>query len=115
MEVIIMDRYDKSTSVIIDKVYPLVAKSLDKNLSKFKNAIFDFINTNSSQLYDIAPYDVIYYKQRDIENLFKALGFTDKDIEAIMVDCFYWKLPYNPQAAKEPYVLVCMMAIRYRS
>lgn len=108
-----MDRYDRSTSVIIDKLYPMIAKSLDKNLSKFKNAIFDFINANSSQLYDIAPYDVIYYKQRDIENLFKAVGFTDKEVESIMVDCFYWKLPYNPQAAKEPYVLVCMMAIRY--
>lgn len=108
-----MDKYSNITSVIIDKLYPIIAKSLDKNLSKFKNNIFDFINDNSSQLYDVAPYDVIYFKQKDIDNIFKSLGITEQEINEIMKDCFFWKIPYNPPAAKEPYVLVCMMAIRY--
>lgn len=108
-----MDKYSNTTSVIIDKLYPVIAKSLDKNLSKFKNNIFDFINDNSSQLYDIAPYDVIYFKQKDIDNIFKSLGITEQEVIQIMKDCFFWKIPYNPPAAKEPYVLVCMMAIRY--
>lgn len=108
-----MDNYNKTTFVIVNDLYPIVAKLLDKNLNKFKNNIFDFINYNSSQLYDIAPYDAIYFRQSDIDNLFKSLEFTEKDVISIMENCFYWKLPYNPQAAKEPYVLVCMMAIRY--
>ena len=108
-----MDKYSNTTSVIIDKLYPVIAKSLDKNLSKFKNNIFDFINDNSSQLYDVAPYDVIYFKQKDIDNIFKSLGITEQEVIEIMRDCFFWKIPYNPPAAKEPYVLVCMMAIRY--
>ena len=108
-----MSDYAKSTSVIINDLYPKVASSLDKNLRKFKDAIADFINVNSELIYDIAPYDNIYFRQSDIDKLFRSLEMTEQDVIEIMKNCFYWKIPYNPKAAKEPYVLVMMMAIRY--
>lgn len=108
-----MSDYTKSTSVIINDLYPKVASSLDKNLRKFKDAIADFINVNSELIYDIAPYDNIYFRQSDIDKLFRSLEMTEQDVIEIMKNCFYWKIPYNPKAAKEPYVLVMMMAIRY--
>ena len=108
-----MSDYGKSTSVIINELYPFIAKALDKNVSKLKNVVFDFINKNSEQIYDVAPYDVIYFRQEDINAIFKALNISEKDIDNIMQDCFYWNVPYNPPAAKEPYVLVILMTIRY--
>lgn len=108
-----MSNYSKITNVIVKKVYPLVAKSLEKNLNKYKAAIADFFNYNHKQIYDVAPYDNIYYRASDIDRLFNALGITEEEIVEIMKDCFYWNIPYNPGAAKEPYVIVLMMAIRY--
>lgn len=108
-----MSNYSKITNVIVKKVYPLVAKSLEKNLNKYKAAIADFFNYNHKQIYDVAPYDNIYYRASDIDRLFNALGITEEEIDTIMQDCFYWNMPYNPGAAKEPYVVVMMMAIRY--
>jgi hypothetical protein len=108
-----MSEYSKSTSVIVDEIYPLIEKSLEKNSSKFISALGDFFNGNSSQIYDIAPYDIIYYKQTDIDNLYKSLGITQDQIIEIMQNCYYWKIAFSPIAAKEPYVIVLMMAIRY--
>ena len=108
-----MADYTNITKVIVKDLYPLVAKSLDKNLNKFKAAMADFFNYNHKQIYDVAPYDIIYHRASDIDKLFASLGFTENDVIKIMENCFYWKIPYNPGAAKEPYVVVMMMAIRY--
>lgn len=108
-----MSDYTISTSVIVNKLYPKVSAALDKNLKKFKDAIADFINYNSNQIYDVAPYDNIYFRQSDIDKLFKSLEITEDDVKRVMEECFFWKIPYNPKAAKEPYVLVMMMVIRY--
>jgi len=108
-----MAKYSKISSVIIDKLYPFVEKAVDKNFKKLKNVVFDFINDNSEKIYDIAPYDVIYFTQKDIDNIFKSLGITEEEVCELMEDCFYWNIPCHPAAAKEPYVLVLIMVIRY--
>lgn len=108
-----MAEYNKSTSVIVDKLYPFIEKALDQNLKRLKNVVFDFINENSEQIYDVAPYDIIYFKQKDIDNIYKALRITEEEVNELMDDCFYWHVPFNPPAAKEPYVLIIMMTIRY--
>lgn len=108
-----MSTYTKTSSVIIKNLYPFIEKCMDKYSSKFKDAMAIFINKNSEQMYDVAPYDIIYHTRDDINNLFNALHITEQDVITIMEDCYFWKIPYNPPAAKEPYVLVCMMAIRY--
>ena len=105
--------YTKVTTTIVDSLYPVVAKSLSTNTNKFKAMIAEFINRNHNNIYDIAPYDNIYYTQRDKELMFKSLNMTEDQVNNLMSDCFYWKVPYNPPAAKEPYVVTLICAIRY--
>lgn len=108
-----MAQYNGTTSVIVDKLYPLIAKQMDKNSRKVNSAIQKFFEKNSEQIYDTAPYDNIYYGKSDIDALFSALEITEQDVVDIMQDCFYWNIPYNPQAAKEPYVVVAICIIKY--
>lgn len=105
--------YDIDTSVIVERIYPLVEKSLDKSFAPFKRVVADFINYNYDQLYAPATYDIIRFRQSDIDKMFKALEIQESDIVEIMKDCWYWDKPLNPQCAKEPYVVTLMMVIRY--
>lgn len=107
-----MPTYSKVTSVINQKLYPLVAKKMDTRATYVKKEFGAFFNRTPA-VYDIAPYDIIYYKDSDKEAFFKALDITEQEVINIMKDCFYWDQPYNPGAAKEPYVVVLMCIIRY--
>lgn len=101
------------SNVLAKELYPLIEKALDKNDSKFRGNIAKFINDRHAQLFDIAPYDRIYFNQADIDNMYKSLGITEKEVDDIMKSCFFYNSPYNPQCAKEPYVMTLMMSIRY--
>ena len=108
-----MATYNNITSVISEKIYPKVADALNKNTNKFKAAIADFINFNHTVMYDIAPYDIVYHTRSHIAKLFDALGIQEVEVEYIMRECFFYGIPYNPPAIKEPYVVVCLCAISY--
>lgn len=110
-----MGNYDKTSNTIVHDLYPFVEKhiSVQSNLNKFKNCIADFFNYNHRVLYDVAPYDIVYFKQSDIDKLFNALGIKESEVIEIMKSCYFWNLAINPQCVKEPYVLVLMMCIKY--
>lgn len=108
-----MGDYGKVTYTIVDKLYPVVADKLSKNMRKYMACISDFINTNHKQLYDVGPYDVIYFRRSDVDKLFKAIEFSEEELSGIMQECFFWNIPFNPPCAKEPYILLLMCAIRY--
>lgn len=101
------------SNIIVQKIYPIVSKSLEKNTKKLLNAIATFMTKNSQKIYDVAPYDNIYYTSQDIDDLFRALEINERDILEILKECFFWKLAYRPLAIKEPYVVVTMMCIKY--
>jgi hypothetical protein len=105
--------YSKTTTVFLDKLYPIVAKKLETRTPKVKAMVAEFINKDHNGIYDIAPYNNIYYRESDKEAFFKAFDLTEKEVNDIMQDCFYWNKPYNPGCAKEPYVQVAIAAIRY--
>ncbi len=107
-----MPNYSKVTSVINTRLYPLVAKKMDTRATYVKKEFGAFFNKNPA-VYDVAPYDIIYYSDSDKEAFFKALDIKEAEVIEIMKDCFYWDMPYNPGAAKEPYVVVLMCIIRY--
>lgn len=107
-----MPNYSKVTSVINGKLYPLVAKKMETRASYVKKEFGAFFNRNPA-VYDVAPYDIIYYRDTDKEAFFKAMDIKESEVIDIMKDCFYWDQPYNPGAAKEPYVVVLMCIIRY--
>lgn len=108
-----MAGYGKVTSVINTDLYPVISKSLDSNLKKYKAMIAEFMNKSHDGMYEIAPYDNIYYSPSDKQKLFTSLGLSEQDVADIMRHCFFWSKPYNPQAAKEPYVMTLMCALRY--
>lgn len=103
----------QDTSIIIEKLYPLIEQKLDKNSRKFKAMIGNFINTRHKELYEVAPYDRIFFNKKDVDNIFVSLNLTENEVISIMKDCFYWDINISPKAAKEPYVLVLMCCIRY--
>ena len=103
----------KITSVVVDKLYPMVAKALDTNDAKFRKNIADFINKNHTIIFAEAPYDRLYFNQVDLDNMYKSLGFIEKDVANILQNAYFWDIPINPQCVKEPYVQVLFCAIRY--
>lgn len=101
------------SNILIKKLYPVISNCLEKNTNKFMANINKFINDRHEQLFDIAPYDRIYFNQTDIDNMYNSIGIKEQEVSDIMSNCFFWDIPYNPQCAKEPYVMTLMMAIRY--
>lgn len=99
--------------IIVKKIYPVVAKALQSNDSKFKANIKKYFQDRHEQLFAIAPYDRIFFNQTDIDNMYKSLGITESEILQIMKEVFFWDQPWNPQCAKEPYVETLMCCIRY--
>lgn len=108
-----MPSYDSDTNVIVTKLYPRIKASLDKSTAEFKRVINEFININYDALYAPAPYDIIYFNQNHIDKMFKALKITEEEVNQIMQECWYWNMPYNPQCAKEPYIVTLMCILRY--
>ncbi|MBR6289392.1 MAG: hypothetical protein IKR19_08655 [Acholeplasmatales bacterium] len=105
---------EKDTTIIVKELYDIVKKSLDKNSRKFLANIHEFINDRHEQMFATAPYENIYFNAKDLDKLYKALGFTENDILPLCQNIVYWDWPgYNPGCAKEPYVLVLLCCIRY--
>lgn len=104
----------KSTNAIVSGVYPIVAKSLDKNLSKYKQMITRFIEARSQELYDTAPCSRIYYGAEDADDFFKSLQIDVHEITKYIQQTYYYPIAnFNPRAAKDELTITCMMIIRY--
>ena len=103
----------KDSDVIIKKIYPLVEAALNKNSRKFIQNINLFFNSRHEQLFDIAPYDNIYFNKTDVDALWKSIGLTEEQILPLMEMVYYWDLGLRPKCATEPYIVVLMCAIRY--
>ena len=101
------------TRVIIQNLYPVVEKALTRNSTKLQSCIAKFINDRHSQLFDIAPYDRIYFNQSDLDDFWLAIGITEDEVRNIIKKCYFYDIPINPQCVKEPYVMTLMMCIRY--
>ena len=108
-----MANTSKFTSIIVQQIYPLVEAAVSKRDAKFRDHMAKWFNRNHELVFDIGPYDRIYYTEKDKKDLFDSLGLLEKDILLILQNVFYFNTPYNPQCAKEPYVIVLICAIRY--
>ena len=103
----------KVTSIVVDKLYPMVAKALDTNDSKFRKNIADFINKNHTIIFAEAPYDRLYFNQTDVDAMYKSIGLSEAEVTKVLQNSYFWDIPINPQCVKEPYVEVLFCAIRY--
>ena len=101
------------SNIITTELYPVVRDALEKNSRRFIQNIGKFINAHHDSIYDVAPYDRIYFNVNDVNDMFTAIGLQEIEIENILKKCFFWDIDYTPAAACEPYVEVLMCAIRY--
>lgn len=108
--------YVANTNAIKNGIYPMVEKALSNTTirNKYKKNISNFINVRSKELYDIAPYTRIYWRDTDEDEFFKTIGFTKKQIEEQLHKTYYWEVKsFNPKCAKDPFTVAQLMCIRY--
>lgn len=103
----------KDTSVIVEKIYPLVEKSLDKNSAAVKKCIGNFITSRHSELYDNAPYHRIYFGKEELDAFYKAIKISEQEVLNHLQNAFFWGISYNPPQIKEPFTCLVLMCIRY--
>lgn len=104
----------KENDIILKEIYPKVSSKLKTNLNKYKQCIGRFIERRSKDLYDIAPFERIYFREEDIEDFFKSIGIEEKEITNLLSKTYYYDIPnFNPRAAKDEFTITMMCVIRY--
>jgi hypothetical protein len=104
----------KATTAIVTGVYPIISKAMTKNLNKYKANIGKFLEARSKELYDIAPFDRIYFGAEDLNNFYTSLGISENDIKPWIDKTYYASIAsFNPRCAKDPFTIAMIMIIRY--
>lgn len=103
----------KVTKVAVNKIYPLVDKSLQRNVTAYKKNIENFIRARSTDLYDIVPVRRIPFGAEDVDNFFKAMKIEKSTITQCLTETYYWNMNFNPRAAKDEFTMTMVMVIRY--
>lgn len=104
----------KTTSVIVDNIYPIIEKALPTHINAYRKNIQQFFQKRSSSIYAIAPYDRIYFGIDDINDLFDSIKVDKKEITQELQKTYYWSIAnFNPRAAKDEFTITMMMIIRY--
>ncbi|MGL5330321.1 MAG: hypothetical protein ACRDD7_13715 [Peptostreptococcaceae bacterium] len=104
----------KSTNALVSRLFPIISTSLAKNNNKLKACIGRFIEKRSKELYDTCPCDVMFFGADDIEDFYKSLGITEKQINDVLRDTYYYSIAsFNPRAAKDEFTVAMIMVIRY--
>ena len=103
----------KITKVAVNEIYPLIQKSMSKNLSAYRKNIEQFIKTRSDDLYDTVPIRRIPFGADDINSFFSAMKINKAEITECLKHTYYWNMNFNPRAAKDEFTMAMMMVIRY--
>ena len=103
----------KYSTVIVDKIYPIIENSLSKNTNQLKACIGRFVTNRYNELYDDAPYHRIYFGKNEIDDFFKSIKVNENEILGHLKNAFFWDMDYNPPQIKEPFVVAMICCIRY--
>ena len=103
----------KVTKVAVNKIYPVVEKSMQRNTSAYKKNIQLFIQRRSEDLYDTVPVKRIPFTADDIDLFFKSTKIDKNEITKYLSETYYWNMNFNPRAAKDEFTMCMMMIIRY--
>ena len=103
----------KNTNVILSKIYPMFAKSLEKNTPALKKCIGNYITSRHVELYDTAPYHRIYFGKHELDEFHKAIGISEQQIIDELQYAFFWNVAYNPPQVKEAFTVAMLSCIRY--
>lgn len=103
----------KVTTVAVDKIYPIVEKSLSKDINKYRRNIQVFFEARSKDLYDTAPYSRMPFGDKERDLFFASIDIKQNDIRECLKDTYYWNMNFSPAAAKDEMTMTMMMIIRY--
>ena len=104
----------KQTSAIITDIYPIIEKGLSKHLTSYRKNIQLFFQRRAKSIYDVAPYDRMYYGEEDRNEFFRSIQVNKRDITKGLTNTYYWGIQsFNPRAAKDELTIAVMMCIRY--
>ena len=103
----------KYSSVIADKIYPIIEKSLVKNTKQFKDCIGRFVTSRYNELYDDGPYHRIYFGKNEMDDFYNSIKVSENEILAHLQNAFFWDMDYNPPQIKEPFTVAVLCCIRY--
>ena len=101
------------STVIVNKIYPIIEKSLNSNTKQLKDCIGRFVTSRYNELYDDGPYHRIYFGKNEIDDFFKSIKVTEDEILSHLKNAFFWDIDYNPPQVKEPFVIAALCCIRY--
>lgn len=105
----------KMTSAIKNQLYPLVAKSLEKNMKKYKEALSRFVSNRTKELYDTAPCDRMIFTKADADDMFNALGISSEQVSAVLANTYYGDIQLSDfcKAAKDELTILAITIVRY--
>lgn len=104
----------KQTNAIVTDIYPIIEKNLSKHINSYRRNIQIFFQRRAKSIYDVAPYDRIYYGEEDRNEFFRSIQVNKKDVIKGLTNTYYWKIQsFNPRAAKDELTIAVMMCIRY--
>lgn len=104
----------KKTNAIVTYVYPVIEKALTKNLNSYRRNIQKYFQKKAKSIYDVAPYDRIYFGAEDVADFFRSIQVNKNDITKGLSNTYYWKISsFNPRAAKDELTVSVVMCIRY--
>ena len=104
----------KKGDVILKQIYPKVSNKIKNNQSKYKQCLARFVDKRSTELYDIAPCDRIYFGIEDLEDYYKSTGINEKEVESALSNTYYASIGnFNPRAAKDPFTIAQLCVVRY--
>ena len=102
------------TSAILTMVYPEVQNKIKANMRAYNKYISEFIEFRAKELYDIAPCDRIFFREEDYKNYFASTKIDESKVINGIDQTFYARIPnFNPRAAKDPFTMAQLCAIRY--
>ncbi len=104
----------KNDKIILQRIYPKIAKSLGTNTNKFKKCVGDYFQPRTKELYDVCPCDRVYFGVDDMNNFFNAINISPEEIKKDLSQTYYFNIAkFNPAAAKDEFTVAVMNVIRY--
>ena len=100
------------TFTIVEEIYPIIESAIPANKNSYRRNIAVFIDTHSKQLYDYAPVDRIYFRQKEVNDYFKAIKTNKSNITNIAKTLYYYN-EKEIEACKDEFSLSQLMAVRY--
>lgn len=104
---------NKNTQVITKDIYPMIAKSMDKNSNAFRKCVGNFITSRYNELYDNAPYHRILFGKKEYDEFWSAIKIREDEVIEKLQNAFFWDIPYNPPQIKEAFTVALLCIIRY--